>query len=196
MKEIKARVRRTLLPALGAAVLLAGCAHPRLLAPELDGTYCYRYKGGTPPFNSARYRTCTTSPVPPAVADAEAKRFEPAPGLATVYVVRRGWADGSHRIPVTVDGGPETETVPRSLVRIQLQPGAHALAFEWHGTRFTQPLQLSAGEVRFVALQADGWLGGARYSWAPLEPAHAKELASLTRLVADLRPPPPGETHP
>lgn len=178
-----------LMLALGAGVLLTSCASTELRSAEADGSYCYRYKGGTPPYDKARYRTCTTNPVPPAEVDAQAKKFEPAAGLATVYVVRRGWGDGSHRISISVDGGPQAETIPRSLVRIQLPPGVHTLAFEWHGTRFTQPLQLRAGDVRFVGLEASGWLWGTQYGWMLHEPAYAKELALRTRLVSDLRLP-------
>lgn len=181
-------VSRALLT-LGVGILLASCASTEMRNAESDGTFCYRYKGGTPPYNTARYRTCTTNPIPSADVDAEAKKFAPAAGMATVYVVRRGWGDGSHRIPITVDDGPQAETIPRSLVRIQLPPGAHALAFEWHGTRFTQPLQLRAGDVRFVGLEASGWLWGTQYGWMLHEPAYAKELALRTRLVADLRLP-------
>lgn len=174
---------------LAAAVGLGGCAAPAPAEEQADSTYCYRFKSGRPPFDKARYRTCTTDAVPSAQADAAAKRFEAVAGLATVYVVRRGPGDVDHRIPVTVDGSTQAETVPRSLVRIRLQPGSHTLAFQQDGVQFTQPLRLRAGEVRFVGLQATGWLGSTQYGWAPLDTSFGKDLALQTRLVADLHLP-------
>lgn len=187
--KFPARAQRALALAAGAAALtvLAGCATPES-RPEVADGYCYRYKHGTPPYHKPRYSVCTTHPVPSPDADAQAKRFEATPGLATVYVVRNTWGDTQERLPVTVDGRPAADTVPRSMLKVVLPPGTHSLAFERHGTRISQPLQLSAGEVRFVSLDTRGWLWGKEFAWTLQEPSYAKELAMQTRLVADMRP--------
>lgn len=179
---------RHLLPWLAVwALAAAGCATRPQPAVQADGTTCYRYKGGTPPYDKPRYRACTTQPVPPAEADREAKRFEPAAGLAAVYVVRQGWGGGSDVVAVEVDGRARAETIPRSMVRVQLPPGEHLLAFDWQGRRFTQPLLLKAGDVQFVGLEASGWLPAQPYAWARLDDAGGQALARQARLVADLR---------
>lgn len=165
---------------------LAGCVAP---APGAGAgqPHCDRYKNGTPPYDKPRYRICTTQMAPSIEADAQAKRFEPTPGMATLYVVRRNWADIKERLPVELDGRQVADTVPRTMLRIVLPPGAHAVALEWHGMRLSQAVQLDAGEVRFVGLRTEGWPWGRAFTWAQLDPAQAKDLALGTRLVADLR---------
>ena len=174
------------LAAAAAFAVLAGCATPEA-GTEAADAYCYRYKHGTPPYNKPRYRVCTTHPVPSPDADSHAKRFEPTPGMATVYLIRNNWGDTKERLPIEVDGRPAADTVPRSMLKVVLPPGKHVLDYQRHGTRFSQPLELSAGEVRFVSLDTRGWLWGKEFAWALPEPSYAKELARQTRLVAEMR---------
>ncbi|MFD2454517.1 hypothetical protein [Ideonella paludis] len=91
--------RRGVLTGLLVAGLtpLAGCMNKPLRPANTDGTYCYSVGKSL-----RRNETCTTAPIPTMQAEADAKRFEPSPGLLTVYVVRKRWGMprtwcGSHR---------------------------------------------------------------------------------------------------
>lgn len=163
---------------------LAGCAQTGPDASQAAGIYCYRPNPSLP--DRARWRTCTTVDVPTPQVDAEAKRFDAVPNAATVYVVRSSRGDTEHLIPIQIDRRVTAETVPRSLVRIRLPPGEHQLEFEWRGVRHTQPLQLKANEVRFVALDAAAWIWGPQYEWTLSDTSLAQERAVTARLVADL----------
>ena len=155
------RAPRAGLAAVAAALGLVGCAAAPAPDGEAAGVYCYRYNRSLP--DKARFRTCTSGDVPRPEVDAEAKRFAPVADAATVYVVRHSPGDTDHRLVVSINGltkaETKAETVPRSLVRVRLPPGEYRLDFAWHGIRNTQPLQLRAGDVRFVALEATAWLG-------------------------------------
>jgi hypothetical protein len=52
--------------------------------------------------------------------------------------------------------------------------------------RYTQPMQLRAGEVRFLELNASGGVGGLQYEWEIPVGSIARDEAMLSRLVADL----------
>jgi hypothetical protein len=77
-------------------LLLAGCATHPPERTEADGRYCYRT-------GDRLYVTCTDDPVPPAEVDSEVKRFEPTPGMLTVFIVRQRWADTVNRVEIRVD---------------------------------------------------------------------------------------------
>jgi hypothetical protein len=65
-------------------------------------------------------------PIPPESVEVEAKRFEPTPGLLTVYVVRKRWGDTVNPVQLRVDGGPHpVVTTPESFVRLRMRPGPH-----------------------------------------------------------------------
>jgi hypothetical protein len=132
-----------------------------------------------------RRTVCTPEPVPSAAVEADAKRFEPTAGLLTVYVVRSAWADAVRPLAITVDGEAQIGTLPRSLIRLRLAPGAHQLAFEWdervHGFAVTG----EAGELRIVELAGSSAPLDRPYHWSDADPAGAKLRARTTRLVAD-----------
>lgn len=147
---------------------------------EADGTYCYRI-GKT-------YRqklTCTAVPVPSEAVEASAKRFEPSPGTAALYVVRSRWSDTTNRVPVSVDDRTPVMTIPASLVRIRLQPGNHQIALDWEGQRQAKSFTVAAGEVLFVEIDGSVWAWGARYGWAEPDAAGARQRASKSKLIAD-----------
>lgn len=100
------------------ATLLSGCLTVPARLVESDGTYCYRI--------GKRYRqklTCTVLPVPSDAVKADAKRFEPTPDAATVYIVRRRWGDTANRVPLFIDAQPAVSTIPYSMVRVRMRPG-------------------------------------------------------------------------
>lgn len=170
------------LAAVAAAALLAGCASPPAPNPTAETPHCYKT-------NKGRVIACTSSPAPSLNADAEAKRFAPDPTALTVYVVRRNWGDGRNFVKVQADNGPFAETLPDTMVRIKLQPGAHTIAFEVDGQRLSTKVQGQAGEVRFVRIDGTVWAWKSSYEWAAEPEAEIRERARKARLVADIRLP-------
>ena len=147
---------------------------------ETDGTYCYRIG------KSYRQKlTCTAVPVPPDAVEASAKRFEPSPGAAMLYIVRRRWGDTANRVPVSIDDRPLVVTIPDSLVRVRLKPGNHQAALDWEGKRQVKSFTVAAGEVLFVEVDGSVWAWGANYGWAEPDAAGARKRASKSKLIAD-----------
>ena len=97
--------RRTVLVASGLVALLGtGCMTKPMQPANPDGTYCF----GVGKWYR-RTLTCTPTPIPPESVEVQAKRFEPAPGLLTVYVVRKRWGDAVNQVRLTVDDSRVTE---------------------------------------------------------------------------------------
>lgn len=79
--------RRPLLVTLGGSTLTAGCRQA-IAAGERHGTYCFcigKSYGAT--------LACTPALIPSGAIEADAKRFEPAPGRMTGFLVRKRWGD-------------------------------------------------------------------------------------------------------
>lgn len=175
--------------AVSTTLLVGACADvPRAPADSVgqygsNDAYCYRVR---PAPDKARWRTCTSGPIPAPAVEAEAKQFLPVADAATVFVVRRSGRDHSERIVIEVGERGSLETIPRSFARLRLPPGSHALSFTRHGVRHTQPLQLRAGDVRFVEINASGGVGSVQYDWQIPVGSIAKDEATISRLVADL----------
>jgi hypothetical protein len=183
MSESVLPQRRTLL--LGLAVVglapLAGCMTKPLRAVNADGTYCYRI--------GKNYRptlTCTPTAVPTDAVEAEAKRFEADPAALTVYVLRSRWGDASVVVPVTVDGAASATTIPVSLVRLRLKPGAHRVSAQWEGRSIDVSVEGRAGDLRVVELVGSGWAWGTSFSWQMAQAESVKARAQASKLVADL----------
>ena len=161
------------------ATLLSGCATAPARHVEPDGTYCFR--------TGKSYRpkvTCTVLPVPSDAIEADAKRFEPTPDAATVYIVRRRWGDMANR--VLIDDQPAVSTIPYSMVRVRLRPGNHQVVIEWEGKRHVKVVNARAGEVLFVEIDGSVWSWGSTYRWAEPDAEGARQRALRTKLVADI----------
>lgn len=183
MSESVLPQRRTLL--LGLAVVglapLAGCMTKPLRAVNADGTYCYRI--------GKSYRPtliCTPTAVPTDAVEAEAKRFEADPAALTVYVLRSRWGDASVVVPVTVDGAASATTIPVSLVRLRLKPGAHRVSAQWEGRSIDVSVEGRAGDLRVVELVGSGWAWGTSFGWQMAQAESVKARAQASKLVADL----------
>lgn len=171
--------RRQLLFATAASSgVLAGCAGSSEPRTADTRTYCMSTL-------RTRRTICTPEPVPSAAAEAEAKRFEAALGVLTVYVVRSAWTDAVRPLTVTVDGDARIGTLPRSMIRLRLAPGAHQLAFEWNGRVHAFTAEGKAGDLRIVELAGSSVPLDRDYHWSDADPAGAKLRARNTRLVAD-----------
>lgn len=163
------------------AVLLSGCMTPPARPVEADGTYCYRIGK-----SNRQKLTCTTAQVPSTAVEASAKLFEPSPGAAMLYIVRRRWGDAANRVPVSVDDRPPVMTIPASLVRVRLQPGNHQVALDWEGRRQVKSFTVAVGEVLFVEVDGSVWAWGASYEWGEPDVTGARLRASKSKLIADL----------
>lgn len=171
--------RRAILVCAVAAPVVGGCASKPLRPVEADGTYCF--KAG-----KSRRKVCTPQPVPGGSAEADAKRFEGAPGVMTVYVVRHRWADAANRVPVSIGGLESVVTIPESLVRVRVAPGSLRLSFEWEGRREHHLLSGKAGDVLFVELVGSLWAWNPNYRWEAGQGAEVRQRATNSRLIADL----------
>ncbi|HRH85772.1 MAG TPA: hypothetical protein PLO41_02895 [Rubrivivax sp.] len=170
--------RKLLLTTAATSAVLAGCASAPQPRTTDSRTYCMSTL-------RTRRTVCTPEPVPSAAAEADAMRFEAAPGVLTVYVVRSAWADAVQPLTVTVDGDARIGTLPRSLIRLRLAPGAHRLVFEWDGRSHTVVAKGDAGELRIVELAGSSVPLDRAYHWSDADPAGAKLRARDTRLIAD-----------
>lgn len=171
-----------LLVASGAvATLLSGCATAPARPVESDGTYCYRIGK-----SNRHHLTCTVLPIPSDAVEVDAKRFEPTPGAATVYIVRRRWGDTANRVPVFIDEQPGMSTIPNSMVRVRLRPGSHQVVIEWEGQRHVKFVDARAGDVLFVEVDGSVWSWGSTYQWAEPDAEGARQRALRTKLVADV----------
>ena len=164
------------------ALLLAGCMTAPRRPANADGTYCYRI-GKVP----RRTVTCTPQVVPSAEVEAEVKRFEVDPAALTVYLVRKRWADTRFVVPIAVDDRQVgAGTIPVSLIRFRLRPGAHRLSFEWGDRVFDTVVEGSTGDVRFVELVGASWAWGTTFEWATVDAESSKRRGNAARLVADV----------
>lgn len=174
--------RRGALGLLGAGALLsAGCMTKPLRPANADGSYCFA--------TGKSYRrslTCTAAPIPFEQVEAAAKRFESAPGMLTVYVVRKRWGDASNVVGLVPGGGPKISTVPESFVRLRLKPGAHLLMADWSEGRTSMEFAGAAGEVLFVELVGSTWFWGSNYRLERGDPAESRARAATLRMVADV----------
>lgn len=183
MKSNRVLTRRTVLVGLATAGLvpLSGCMTKPPRPLNVDGTYCHSV--GKRPRNKL---TCTPAAVPSASVEAEAKQFAAAPGALTVYVLRRRWGDASVVVPITVDGVVRASTIPESLVRLRLKPGAHRLLTEWEGRSTGIEVVGQAGDVRVVELNGSGWAWGNTFDWQLARLDDVKARAAASKLVADI----------
>ena len=171
------KLRRVLIA--GQIILLVGCATQDVSRSDDTRIYCVKtgLKSG---------RICTPEPIPSAGVEAEAKRFEPIAGAYTLYVVRSAWADRAMRLKIILDETKHVWTLPRTLVRMRMSPGAHNLSFEWEGKVQNLQIEARSGEVKFVEIAGASTLWGKSYHWTDADPAGARERASKTRLISDL----------
>lgn len=175
--------RRTVLIASGLVALFgSGCMTKPMRPANPDGTYCFAvgkwYR---------RTLTCTPTRIPPESVEVKAKRFEPAPDLLTVYVVRKRWGDAVNQVRLTVDGGAPVVTTPQSFVRLRMRPGTHTFTAAWSEGSAELAVAGAAGDVRVVELVGSVWAWGSTYRLDHGDAAEGRNRISRLRLVADVQ---------
>lgn len=174
--------RRLSLAALGAGALLgAGCMTRPIHPVNADGTWCYRTGN-----QQRKTQTCTPAPVPDALVEADAKRFESRADRLTVYVVRKRWADPVNLVNLTADDALGIETTPQSFVRMRLAPGSHRLQAIWSEGSAVVEFTGDAGEIRFIELIGWVWAWGSTYRLESGEPDQSRKRVQSVRMVGDL----------
>lgn len=173
--------RRLLLASLPLSLGLTGCASGPRRERDPAGSYCYRS-------NLEHYRKgpCIQAGVPSRSAEDAVKRFAPSPGLLTVFVVRQHWMDNPNLVRVTVDNTHVADTLPNTLVRLRIKPGAHTLALAFEHQRELVQVTGDAGDVRFVRLRGGGFSWNPSYAWLPGTAESLQGPAEGSRLVADV----------
>ena len=83
------------------ALLLAGCTVPIVLPQK--------------------------TPLAPAAADAEGKRFAPPAGMANIYVARTSIVGSRYRFGVLLDGKPAGLVALNTYLLLQVPPGEHRI---------------------------------------------------------------------
>ncbi len=95
---------------------------------------------------------CAQLPPPP--EDATAKRFEPVPGKAVIYLARPA-LDPSFIAPVVLDEQPIGSTYRGTYIRIEVPAGNHVLR-GMGGDSGSIKLDTQAGQIYFVLHNAYG----------------------------------------
>ena len=80
-------------------------------------------------------------------------------------------------VPATVDGAAGVATIPESLARLRLKPGAHRLSTQWEGRAEDISVQGRAGDLRVVELVGSGWAFGTSFSWEAVRADEVKSRA-------------------
>lgn len=173
--------RRLLLAALPLSLGLTGCASAPRRDRDPEGAYCHRSR-------LERYRKgpCISNGIPSRSVDLAAKRFESNPDLLTVFVVREHWMDGPDLVTVLVDDMQVGETLPDTMIRLQLKPGAHALALRFADQHDRLQVAGRAGDVRFVHLRGSGFSWNVKYALVASSAEALQDRAQRSRLVADV----------
>jgi hypothetical protein len=87
---------------------------------------------------------------------------------------------------VAVDGATIAATIPVSLVRLRLKPGAHRVSAQWEGRSIDMSVEGRAGDLRVVELIGSGWAWGTSFTWQMAQAESVKTRAQASKLVADL----------
>jgi hypothetical protein len=115
---------------------------------------------------------CAQLPPPP--EDAAAKRFEPVPGKAVVYLARPPFEPG-FIAPVVLGDEPIGATYRGTFLRLELPPGRHELR-GFAGDSGSIHLDTRAGEIYYIQHNTYGYRTFAGSSFGLVEPAWGQQI--------------------
>lgn len=128
------------LSTLALCSLLAACSTPPHSKRTTDSEQCYRH---------GEMRTCTTVPPSTAAQIAAVNRLSPPPrSHARLIIVRNDWADASGHATIRLDSELVQQTIPCSVVGIEVRPGAHRLQIDPAGSAAPLSINIGAGELQ------------------------------------------------
>jgi hypothetical protein len=102
---------------------------------------------------------CAATPEASRQDDAEAKRFDSAPGAAIVYLYRADAPGGRANTTLWLDGRLIGESLPYTYFRASVRPGKNLLS-AFAGDPGRLEFETRGGEVYFVAISVRGDDGG------------------------------------
>lgn len=125
---------------LALCTLLLACGTPPASKRTTDSEQCYR---------QGVMRTCTTVPPSTAAQIAAVHRLSPPPrSHGRLVIVRNDWADASGHATLRLDGELVQQTIPCSVVGVDVRPGAHRLQIDPAGSNTSLPIVIGAGELQ------------------------------------------------
>ncbi|MBI4207849.1 MAG: hypothetical protein HY527_22755 [Betaproteobacteria bacterium] len=121
--------------------------------------------------------------LPPSPQDLQAKRFEPVPDKAVLYVFRDRPDFVDDGAPITVDGLMQATTYPGTYLRLELAPGRHRVA-GFASDAGVIELELQAGHIGFLQQSVvRSFIGPARSHFRPVDEAYGRQAVLRSELV-------------
>jgi hypothetical protein len=122
------------------------------------------------------------APLPPSPQDLEAKRFEPAPGKAVVYLVRQ-YPDISREVAtVMLDDMMMGSTYPGTYFRWVVEPGRHQVR-GYAGDNGSMAFEAEAGRMYFIHQSVSRLFGFAQSFFQFVPEPHGRALVLRAELI-------------
>lgn len=118
--------------------------------------------------------TGCVAPLPPMPEDAVAKRFEPVPGKAVIYLVRHA-LEPSYVAPVALDDQMIGSTYRGTYIRIETPAGKHQLS-GIAGDSGNITLNTEAGKLYFIQHNARGYRSFVSSTYQRVDDAYGRSL--------------------
>lgn len=164
------------LATLALCALLGACSTPPASKRSAESEQCYR---------QGVMRTCTTAPPSTAGQIAAVHRLSPPPmDRARLLIVRNDWTDASGHATLRLDGKLLQETIPCSVLGVDVRPGQHRLQIDPAGSSTPASIQIGAGELQ--VWRAQRTREGARrrgFLLTPLDAGDARSLVQECRVL-------------
>jgi hypothetical protein len=174
----------SLLLAIGS---LTACGTP----PATRGAQtesCYRH---------GPVRTCTSAPAStPAQIQAVYRMTPPPAGRGRALIVRNHWADAHGHAMLQLDGQTLVDTIPCTVVAVDVLPGVHQLQIEPAGSA-PVPARLDSGQLRAWRAVRGSGAKQRGFTLEPIDLTDARALVQECRVLGLIdRTSPPRPTTP
>jgi hypothetical protein len=134
---------------------------------------------------------CASVPTTDSAANAEAKKFQPEPGTASIYLCRHGAGIGDTLVAQTqLDGQMIGALAPNTFLMVSVTPGHHTLTVLGPTNTEQLPVDVVAGNVYFFDVSIQ-WAGPGmrhRHIEAMSDADGRKAVNNETRAVATTNP--------
>jgi hypothetical protein len=97
-----------------------------------------------------------------------------------------GQADAINLVAVSIGGRTRVTTIPESVIRVRLNPGAHRVWLEWEGRSIEHLVSGRAGQLQFLELVGSVWSWGINYRWEEGTPESSWPRALAFKVIADI----------
>ena len=120
--------------------------------------------------------------LPPTPEDLEAKRFEPAPGKAVIYLVRSNADLTYDATSVMLDGQMMGSTYVGTYFRWVVAPGRHTIA-GFAGDNGSLAIDVASERIYFIQQSVSRIFGMSHSHFQPIVEHSGRELVMQARLV-------------